>query len=182
MFNKDILQKMKEGIPFLSAVGEEDLNTVLQKSEIMAFKPGDMILEEGSYGSWIYYLVSGKVKILKDEEEVYTTQKTGEIFGEMSAIDGSARSASVYAVDDTMCLAIDLSGIDKNLIYKEFAQVLAARLRVTTEELSQAKKELEDVSLAKTLAALQKELVEANTEIQRLKSKIGEIDETEEQS
>lgn len=150
VYNKDLIQKMRK-TPFLSSFEEKDLMELLRMSEIRQYKPGEVILEEGSYGSWIYYLISGKAKVVKKEEEVYVLEKTGDVFGEMGVIDGSARSASVYAVEDTMCLAMDFSfekfPIDdqekfKLIIYREFAEILATRLRVTTEELIRTREEL----------------------------------------
>jgi len=171
MYNEDMIQKMRDEIPFLKSVTEEDLKKVLQQSKIMQYKPGEIIMEEGSYDDWIYYLVSGKVRIVKQGKEVYVTQRTGEIFGEMSVIDGSARSASVFAVENTMCLAIDISHIDKNLIYRDFAIVLAGRLRVTTEELIQTKKELEQLNLTRRLITMEEELRKAKEKITKLTDK-----------
>ncbi len=150
IYNKDLIQMMRK-TPFLSSFEEKDLMELLRMSEIRQYEPGEAILEEGSYGIWTYYLISGKAKVLKKGEEVYVLEKTGDIFGEMAVIDGQARSASVYAVEDTMCLAIDFTFEKflpedqdkyKLIIYQEFAEVLATRLRVTTEELIRTREEL----------------------------------------
>ena len=70
----------------------------------------------------------------------------------MGVIDGSARSASVYAIDETVCLAIDASYIDRlsgngklafcYILFRVFAECLANRLRLTDEELIKAKEEI----------------------------------------
>ena len=63
----------------------------------------------------------------------------------MGIIDNSPRSASIVAISNTICLAIDtsysekLKGNDKNafnsVIYRIFAEILAERLRKMDKEL-----------------------------------------------
>ena len=70
----------------------------------------------------------------------------------MGVIDGSARSASVFAVDKTVCLCTDMSQIEalyddskfvfRYTVFRGFAQILANRLRMTTAELLQVREEL----------------------------------------
>ena len=148
--NISFLEKLGE-IPTLSTFSEEELKGLLELSRIRKYEPGEVILEEGFFDSWIYFLVSGKVKIVKHGEDVSILQRIGDIFGEMSIIDGSPRSASVYAVDKTVCLATDASYIDRlsdndriafcYVLYRIFSEILADRLRLTTEELIKEKEE-----------------------------------------
>lgn len=148
--NISFLEKLKE-IPTLSTFSEEELKGLLELSKIRKYEPGELILEEGFFDSWIYFLISGKVKIVKHGEDVSTLKRVGDIFGEMSIIDGSPRSASVYAVDKTVCLATDASYIDRlsdndriafcYILYRIFSEILAERLRSTTEELIKEKEE-----------------------------------------
>lgn len=148
--NISFLEKLGE-IPTLSAFSEEELKGLLELSRIRKYEPGELILEEGFFDAWIYFLISGKVKIVKHGEDLSILQRVGDIFGEMSIIDGSPRSASVYAVDKTVCLATDASYIDRlsdndrisfcYILYRIFSEILADRLRLTTEELIKEKEE-----------------------------------------
>ena len=148
--NISFLEKLKV-IPTLSTFSEKELKGLLELSRIRKYEPGELILEEGFFDSWIYFLVSGEVKIVKHGEDVSILKRVGDIFGEMSIIDGSPRSASVYAVDKTVCLATDASYIDRlsdddriafcYILYRIFSEILAERLRSTTEELIKEKEE-----------------------------------------
>ena len=179
--DSELLNKMKK-IPSLRSLENEGIQALLRLSEIREFRAGEIIIEEGSYDEWIYYLISGKVKIVKNNKTLLTLQNTGDIFGEMGAIDGSERSASVYAVYDTSCIAIDISDLDqyavKNkfairyIIYREFAEVLAHRLRHTTEELTKAKELLTEINLANRLIEKNQELNQAKDEIKKLRTKL----------
>ena len=101
---------------------------------------------------WIYFLVSGGVRIVKHGEVLSVLNRTGDLFGEMGVIDGSPRSASVYAIDETVCLATDASYVDRlsgndrvafcYILFRVFAESLASRLRLTSEELIRVKEEL----------------------------------------
>lgn len=146
--NKELIQKLRQ-IPTLKPLGEMDLHGALEVSKIRKYEPGELIFEEGSYDNWIYFLISGKVRIVKQEEQLAVLKRTGDVFGEMGIIDGSVRSASVYAVDETVCLAIHLdkqSGNDKfafgYVLFRVFAEILAERLRLTSEELIKAREEI----------------------------------------
>lgn len=143
-----LIEKLRQ-IPTLELFDEKDLQGALQLSKMRKYEPGELILEEGSHDNWIYFLVSGKVRIVKYGKQLTVLSRRGDVFGEMGVIDGSARSASAYAIDETVCLATDSSYIDKlsgndklafcYILFRVFAEVLANRLRVTSEELIKAK-------------------------------------------
>jgi len=150
-FNKTFMEKLR-GIPCLQSFTDEDLQGLLDLSIVMSFEPGETIIDENSSGSLMYFLITGSVRITKHDKELRFLRRRGEIFGEMSAIAGSARSASAYAVDETVCLATDISSLTRLpensslifyfLLYKTFSEVLAERLRDTTKELVNTTEEL----------------------------------------
>lgn len=150
--NVKFFERLRQ-MPTLDAFSEKDLKGLLKLSKIKKYEPGELILEEGFYDCWIYFLVSGKARVAKNGEDLNILERTGDVFGEMGIIDGSPRSASVYAVDETVCLATDasyldrLSGNDKiafsYVLYRIFSEILANRLRLTSEELIKAKEEVE---------------------------------------
>jgi len=137
----------------LESFSNEDLKDLLELSKIRKYDPGEVILEENNLDSWIYFLVSGKIRVVKHGETLRILKRTGDVFGEMGIIDSSPRSASVYAIDETVCLATDaslidqLSGKDKatftSILFRTFSEILANRLRLTSEELIKIKEENE---------------------------------------
>ncbi len=150
--NVNYIGKLRR-MPSLADFSEKDIKGLLELSKIRKYESGELIIEEGLYDGWIYFLVSGKIKVVKHDEDLSVLCRTGDVFGEMGIIDGSPRSASVHAVDETVCMATDasyidrLSGDDKNafssILYRIFSEILANRLRVTSEELMKAKEEIE---------------------------------------
>ncbi|MBA7649859.1 hypothetical protein ES703_57658 [subsurface metagenome] len=148
--NKEIIQKLRK-IPALDFFKDEDLQGILKLSRMIKYEPGELIIEEGRYDNWIYFLISGKVRIQKKGETITVLNRRGDLFGEMGIIDGSPRSASVVAVDETVCLAMDASYTDRlkesdrvafnSILYRVFAEILVNRLRIADEELVKAKAE-----------------------------------------
>jgi CRP/FNR family cyclic AMP-dependent transcriptional regulator len=132
-----------------------NLGKLLRLSKIRKYEDGEQIIQEGDMDPWLYFLLSGKIRISKGGEEIGTITRKGEIFGEMRIIDDRSRSASVYAIGQTICLAVDtsagnrLSTSDEKearldfilLLYRIFAEYIAVRLRLTNEELVKAKRE-----------------------------------------
>ncbi len=149
--NEAIVQKLMK-IPAMRALEKEHLQALLEMSSVKEFQPGAQILEEGRFEASIFYLISGRARIVKNGKEIAVIRRTGDVFGEMGVIDGSARSASVYAVEKTICLKTDMSAVEalygdsklafRYTIFRGFAQILANRLRLTSEALLQSQEEL----------------------------------------
>jgi CRP/FNR family cyclic AMP-dependent transcriptional regulator len=148
----DIIERIKT-LPALEAIEEKDLKELLRISKIVQYDPGELIVDESSYDGWIYYLIAGRVRIVKKGTELVVLQHTGDVFGEMGGMGSGDLSVSVYALDESTCLKIDISTIDglpnenryafRYFIFKGFAEVLARRLRITTEKYLALKDEFE---------------------------------------
>ncbi|HHT9118103.1 MAG TPA: Crp/Fnr family transcriptional regulator [Candidatus Hypogeohydataceae bacterium YC38] len=70
------------------------------------YKDGEIILKEGSTSREMYVIQSGKVLVTKGEA-VLATLGEGEVFGEISLLDGQPRSATVQALGEVRVLVID---------------------------------------------------------------------------
>ena len=129
----------------------EHLKGMLRSSKIKKYDPSELIIEEGANDSWVYFLVSGKVRVVKHGVEINILDQTGEVFGEMGMLDSTTRSASIYAMSETVCLATDSSYLDRLsdndriaftcILYHVFAELLSNRLRAMNEELVKVKEE-----------------------------------------
>ncbi len=151
--NIENIQKLLS-ISALKHFETKNLSKLLRLSKIRQYDDGETVIAEGDYDPWLYFLLSGSIRVAKEGVTIGTIDKQGEIFGEMRIIDERSRSASVYAVGKTVCLAVDTSAHhriasdgDKDekldfllLLYRIFAEYMTARLRLTNEELIKAKK------------------------------------------
>ena len=153
--NIENIQKLL-GISALKNFETKSLQKLLRLSRIREYEDGEVIIQEGALDPWLYFLLSGKIRISKEDMEINTIDKKGEIFGEMRVIDFMKRSASVVAVGKTVCLAVDTSAKNRIsaqdptdekldfllLLYRIFAEYMSIRLRATNEELITAKKKI----------------------------------------
>lgn len=151
--NLENIQKLMT-IPALKNFETRSLGKLLRLSKVRQYEDGERIIQEGALDPWLYFLLSGKIRISKENLDIGTIDRQGEIFGEMRIIDSLSRSASVYAVGQTICLAVDTSAKDRLssedsvderldfllLLYRIFAEYMSIRLRLTNDELIKAKK------------------------------------------
>ncbi len=153
--NLENIQKLLT-IPALRNFETKSLSKLLRLSKIREYENDECVIKEGDTDTWLYFLLSGKIRITKEGLEIGAIDKKGEIFGEMRIIDSLNRSASVYAVGKTICLAVDTAAKDRIptdgprderldfllLLYRIFAEYMSLRLRITNEELIKAKKKV----------------------------------------
>lgn len=147
-----ILEKLKM-IPFLQSFKKDYLGEILAKSRIRQYDEDELIIPEGAYDKSIYILIMGEVKVTKQGAEIARMKHSGDIFGELAMINDDVRSASVYANQLTHCLIIDTTNFNTmdteertaiySIIYRIFAEILADRLRDTSEELARTQDELQ---------------------------------------
>lgn len=132
----------------------KSLKQLLRLSKIREYQDGEVIIREGDMDPWLYFLLSGQVRVSKEDVEISVLDQKGDVFGEMRILDGQDRSASVHAIGKTTCLATDTNATDRLsskddranfllLLYRMFTEFIVVRLRVTNEELIQAKKQIE---------------------------------------
>jgi len=151
--NEFLAEKLQR-LPFLGSVSEKYIHDILRLSKIRTFDDGEIITKEKSYDRWVYILFSGAVKINKGGKEIARIDGVGNTFGELAAIDGKTRSASVEAIGPTVCLAIDTSFMNEtaepfeqalfvSILYKLFAEMIAQHLRSANDELFRIRLELD---------------------------------------
>jgi CRP-like cAMP-binding protein len=140
---------------------DAELHSFLAVGKLKEYEAGETIIQKDETDHWVYFLVSGEVKIVKGEKTFAILKRSGDLFGEMGVIDGSPRSATVWALTKTMVLGLDcstLAGQRKELasvfqytIFRLCAETLADRLRITNEEVLrlQAEVKQKDALLAK---------------------------------
>jgi len=89
------------------AAGKAEIVAALDAAaKLEEFKPGEMLINEGSDDNDVFLLLAGTVSVVVKGQEVRTL-KAGQHAGEMAAIEASQpRSASVIAVDTVVALRV----------------------------------------------------------------------------
>lgn len=124
---------------------DEEHNQLLQSCERKAYKPGAVLIQEGEKQTALYVIVKGEVKVQRDHDGFaieLSRAGQGEIFGDMSFIEGQAASATVLAGDEeVLAFVITHQHIATQMgqnpafaarFYQSLAEILSRRLRETT--------------------------------------------------
>ncbi|MBM3328261.1 MAG: cyclic nucleotide-binding domain-containing protein [Calditrichaeota bacterium] len=106
---------------------EEEISALASVAEERRFPKGSEVIREDSKSRDLFVISRGRVSIrltLPTEigkEEVIYTMRDGQIFGELSLVDGSPRSATVRTEDEVVCHQFE---------YVRLAQLLDDRPRI----------------------------------------------------
>lgn len=107
------------------------------------FKAGTIIFREGDGAGPAYLVKSGRAQVIigsgKDETNVATIGENG-IFGEMSLVDNSPRSATIKAIEDMECIVINRHKFeaifeDAHPCARTLFEVQCYRLRKMTQQM-----------------------------------------------
>lgn len=115
---RDTLEYLLSGIPFFKVVRQEDLKQfelLLQASRVVSYLPGEIVLQKGEAGNWLYFLLKGKLAVYVDQAlqgDLVNYVTPGEVFGDLAQLMGQARTATVIAdpgAKESMVLALDFN-------------------------------------------------------------------------
>jgi tetratricopeptide (TPR) repeat protein len=88
---------------FFSPLSEDEVQYLIYKTNPHTFLPGQLILEEGDSGDSIFFIKSGRAKVIAHilgKEIELATLSPGDVFGEVAFLTGRPRTASVIALDE----------------------------------------------------------------------------------
>jgi len=145
--------------PMFEKLEPSEIMEIIHIVEVEMYKAGDIIFKEGDTGNAWYVLYHGAVDVLKhgdSGEKKITSLGPQACFGEISILDGSPRSATIRAAEDSVVFRVsrdafaELIDSDHLVAYKllhHMAILLAERQRTTTLRLSELLKasEITDV-------------------------------------
>jgi CRP-like cAMP-binding protein len=103
-------------IPFFLDLTDDEMQAVSKIINKKDFNAGETIFTETENGESLYIIRKGEVKACRQAPDgelfTLTTMKEGEIFGEMSFLDGRPRSATVVALTDIETYVIEKSDFE----------------------------------------------------------------------
>lgn len=123
------------------------IDALISYARIQRYPAGREIFAKGSPGHSLMAVLCGSVKISSlssgGKEAVFTIYNAGDIFGEMSVLDGGERSADATAMTD--CELLVLSRRDILPILEARADLCMMLLRILCQRLRQTSEQVEDV-------------------------------------
>ncbi len=144
-------QSFIDSLKVRSKISEEVLKHIVEIATIHRVSKGQIILKAGQYNNRIYVLVSGTVDIVHDEQHIYSSSRTGNIFGEISTMTGGPSPKSIIAKTDVVVLSSsekDLKHLNadvalqaKETFYRMIAGSLAEKLQRSTTQAGDLKRQ-----------------------------------------
>ena len=138
------LAQLKQIIPFFQGLSEDSLYQLTSHFVTLSHPPSQIILLENDWGSSVYFILEGWVKIrtynFEGKEVTLNIIGKGEIFGEMAALDKKPRSTDAISLTATTIGRIPAENFI-NLLNTEpmagirLSQLMAKRLRQVNRRL-----------------------------------------------
>lgn len=127
-----------------------ELGYISDKMVSKKFQNGNLIFLEESEGKNLFFVVEGSVKVTrlsKDGREVILAMlNAGDFFGEMSLLDGEARSANVIALEETEVLSLKRD--DFLVVLHDYPKIAIQLLKEMTSRLRKSDRQIVSLSLS----------------------------------
>jgi CRP-like cAMP-binding protein len=126
---------------FLDALTDEEVADLHAAGRRRAYGPGVTLFHEADDSGPVVVLLSGRVKVatvgVPGREAIIAVRGPGDLIGELSAIDGGPRSATVTAATDLVCYGLTFWEfrplVERNgTIAWKLLQAMAKRLRAAS--------------------------------------------------
>jgi CRP/FNR family cyclic AMP-dependent transcriptional regulator len=145
----------------ISTMPERALDDLVKFTTVARFEPHRVIFDKGDPGDSLYGILAGRVRIYstspEGDEIMLNVMEQGELFGEIALLDGSTRTASAAAMEQTDLLRIHRSHF---LPYvKANPDLVVAMLTLVCQRLRWTTSVIEDAAFLSFPARLAKRLL-----------------------
>jgi CRP-like cAMP-binding protein len=132
-------------VPLFDLLDAEERKTLADQSEEVRFPTGEVIFRRGDPGDALFILRQGAVELSAEDTTgqrvVLETAGPGDFFGELSLLDGEARSSDAIARSDVEAIRVDRA--DLRSLFRshpdaalDFLVVMGRRLRASSRLLT----------------------------------------------
>jgi type IV pilus assembly protein PilB len=136
------LEKIRQGVTSVEEVlkrtiiTKEALPAYLINPDVENYEDGDVIIREGNRDVDFFKLVQGAVSVVKQGNKIAQIVEPGEYFGEMAAISGEPRSASI--ISKGRCVVKRFPGDKLPEVIQKYPDVAKHLFEVSAKRLIQA--------------------------------------------
>ncbi|MBN8583086.1 MAG: cyclic nucleotide-binding domain-containing protein, partial [Anaerolineae bacterium] len=111
---------------------DEALAELADLLQEIVVQPSDVIVQEGETGDSLYIIVDGKVEVV-DDNRILNQLEARAVFGELSMLDSSPRTATVRALEETSLLRLDQVSFYE--IMSDYVEVAMGTIQLLTRNL-----------------------------------------------
>jgi CRP/FNR family transcriptional regulator, cyclic AMP receptor protein len=135
-----------EGVQYLmqTSTGKDHMKLLTEDRNINKFKKKEIIYSEGNHPNWLYYVIKGKVKTYKSNDDgkelVIELFSTGDFLGYVAMMEGTVYKDSAAVMEETELAVIpreDFDGLINNNkeVAQKFIQLLAKNISERENQL-----------------------------------------------
>lgn len=84
------------GVPLFRGFSKRHLQRLAKDTDELSYEPGQRVVEEGNPGEALFVVLAGQAKVVRNRRTVGHVVP-GDFFGELSALDGGPRTATIVA-------------------------------------------------------------------------------------
>jgi CRP/FNR family transcriptional regulator, cyclic AMP receptor protein len=125
--------------PLFAGLSRRQLRDVARSSGVATYPEGTLVVKEGAPGTVLYVILDGAVRVVRKGRTVGRLG-SGSFFGEMSVLDGAARTANVITEAPSRLLSLSQSNLRALLrsdgrLALRIMEAMASRLRQLEQPL-----------------------------------------------
>ena len=110
MQDADQITRFLHTVPMFQGLNERQLNRLAKRFKERTYAKGETIVTQGTLGIGLFIIEKGNVEAVREHNDgsksVVNQLGSTDFFGELSLLDEAPRTASVVAVEDTICLVL----------------------------------------------------------------------------
>lgn len=138
MTNAQEKKRVLQNTNIFKTVPDDILDHIIEVMDTVTFSPNQVIFNKGDMGTTMYIVIDGLVRI-HDGDLIFRFAKSGDVFGEMAALDPAVRSATITAESDTTLFRLDQKDLyevmhSRTDVAKAVIQVLCQRIRESSQD------------------------------------------------
>jgi CRP-like cAMP-binding protein len=140
-----------KGIDIFESLSVSELAAIASIAEVTDTPPGEIIIEEGTFGETMYLIIQGEVSVIKELGKVNEIEidriKPGEYCGEMALFEDVERSASIRT--ELKCNFMVLHKQQFREIVREYPQIALEICKVLSGRIRKLHKKIENRAYCK---------------------------------
>lgn len=148
-------------LPLFADLEEDQLDQIAQRVQRRTFAPGITLFHQDMPGTMLYMIESGSVRVVSigrtGQELTLNVLGPGELFGELSLLDGQHRSATAITLAPTIAWLLSQASVKEFM--QKFPPVNAAMIQVLVDRVRTTALRLEAMTFQDVLGRLAFELL-----------------------
>lgn len=153
--------RLLKRVPLFSQLIDDELEKIRQLCVTQHYVKDRIILIEEEAGNTLFLIQKGRVKVsrISDDgrEVILSILEPGDFFGELSLIDGKARSASVTAIENSEVLMLRRG--DFLALLEDYPQISISLMKELAARIRKSDSQIKSLSLQDAMGRVASSLI-----------------------